>query len=173
VSYARSSAGEPATQRAEHQPDLGRGRTSVVTLMTTPSASPITAPTAIAVAILMRASPWAVPGSNGRPPACKARAPAAVYYRLPLRSLNERRGAHSCCALLRFAASKPLPHERCRLHAKGRAACSVITRPTSATVPGRRMGNACAAAASALLSCLVPCGHLRGGGTPALWPKQS
>jgi hypothetical protein len=55
---------------------------------------------------------WAVPGSNGRPPACKARASAAVYRRLSLIPLGERWTAHSCCALLRFVASKPLPHDR-------------------------------------------------------------
>jgi hypothetical protein len=50
-----------------------------------------------------------VPGSNGRPPACKARAGAAVCCRLSLRPLDERGSAPTCCALLRFAASKPLP----------------------------------------------------------------
>ena len=55
----------------------------------------------------------AVPGSNGRPLACKARANAAVYRRLSLIPLGERWAAHSCCALLRFAASMALPCE-CR-----------------------------------------------------------
>ena len=32
---------------------------------------------------------WAVPGSNGRPPACKARAAAAVHCRLSLETLGE------------------------------------------------------------------------------------
>ena len=54
---------------------------------------------------------WAVPGSNGRPPACKARAAAAVYCGLSLRPLGERWSAPGCCALLRFAASKALPRE--------------------------------------------------------------
>jgi transcriptional regulator with XRE-family HTH domain len=49
-------------------------------------------------------------GSNGRPPACKARADAAVYCRLSLRPLRER-SLHSRCGLLRFAASKPLPRQ--------------------------------------------------------------
>src|SRR5215212_9390491 len=54
---------------------------------------------------------WAVPGSNGRPPACKARAAAAVYCRLSLRPLRERSTADICCALLRFVASTVLPHD--------------------------------------------------------------
>jgi hypothetical protein len=60
-----------------------------------------------------------VPGSNGRPPACKARAAAAVYRRLSLRPLGERWIAHICCALLRSAASKPLPHELFRWEPAG------------------------------------------------------
>jgi hypothetical protein len=55
---------------------------------------------------------WAVPGSNGRPPACKARAVAAVCCRLSLRWLGEPRPAPGCCPLLRFAASKALPRDR-------------------------------------------------------------
>src|SRR5215207_4130489 len=42
---------------------------------------------------------------------CKARAPAAVYCRLSLRTLGERCVARGCCPLLRFAASRALPHE--------------------------------------------------------------
>jgi len=52
---------------------------------------------------------WAVPGSNGRPPACKARAAAAVYCRPSLERLHKRSSAPGCCRLLRFAASRPLP----------------------------------------------------------------
>ena len=52
---------------------------------------------------------WAVPGSNGRPPACKARAAAAIYCGLSLIPLGEPRTAHICCALLRFVASTALP----------------------------------------------------------------
>src|SRR5829696_3045633 len=68
--------------------------------------------TLVAAASVLRvaAGGWAVPGSNGRPPACKARAAAAVCCRLWLRSLGERWRAHSCRVLLRFAASTALPH---------------------------------------------------------------
>ena len=47
-----------------------------------------------------------------RPPqhADKARACAAVYCRLSLRPLGERWTPDGCCALLRFAASRALPH---------------------------------------------------------------
>ena len=51
-----------------------------------------------------------MPGSNGRPPACKARADAAVCCRLSLKPFGERWAAPSYCALLRFAASRALPH---------------------------------------------------------------
>jgi hypothetical protein len=33
--------------------------------------------------------------------------------------------ASGCCGLLRFVASKPLPHERCRFHAKALAVCAL------------------------------------------------
>jgi hypothetical protein len=52
-----------------------------------------------------------VPGSDGRPPPRQARAPTAVYCRLPLRSLGIRGAPHSCCAFLRFVASRALPDE--------------------------------------------------------------
>ena len=52
---------------------------------------------------------WAVPGSNGRPPACKARAGAAVCRRLSLSPPCQRWIALGCCALLRFGASTALP----------------------------------------------------------------
>jgi hypothetical protein len=52
-----------------------------------------------------------VPGSNGRPPACKARAAAAVYCGLSLSPLGERGSAPGCCGLLQFAASTVLPHD--------------------------------------------------------------
>jgi hypothetical protein len=41
---------------------------------------------------------WAVPGSNGRPPACKARADAAVYCRLSLNPLRKRSRAADASA---------------------------------------------------------------------------
>src|SRR5829696_1822316 len=54
---------------------------------------------------------WAAPGSNGRPPACKARAAAAIYCRLSLRPPGERWLARGCCVLLRLAASEAPPDE--------------------------------------------------------------
>jgi hypothetical protein len=45
------------------------------------------------------------------PRTCKARARAAIYCRLSLIPLGERRIAPGCCGLLRFAASKGLPHD--------------------------------------------------------------
>ena len=69
----------------------------------------------------LAAGGWAVPGSNGRPPACKARAGAAICCRLSHSPPNERWSGPACCALLRFAASKPLPQDRCRFHAKAQA----------------------------------------------------
>ena len=52
---------------------------------------------------------WAVPGSNRRPPACKARAAAAICCPLRLESLCERQLAGKCCALLQPDASTSLP----------------------------------------------------------------
>ena len=67
---------------------------------------------------------WAVPGSNGRPPACKAQARAAICCRLALRPLVEPCRAVGCCALLRFVASTALPH-----------ACSCFARSRSSPSP--------------------------------------
>ena len=63
---------------------------------------------------------WAVPGSNGRPPACKARAGTAVCCRLSLSLRRERWAAHSCCVLMPFVASKELPHEHLGVRARCR-----------------------------------------------------
>jgi hypothetical protein len=76
---------------------------------------------------------WAVPGSNGRPPACKARACAAVCCRLSLSPLDERCRAHTCCALLRFTASRTLPHGLC---AAARARSNRCARSASSSCQG-------------------------------------
>jgi hypothetical protein len=88
---------------------------------------------------------WAVPGSNGRPPACKAGASAAVCCGLSLRTLGERWGAHICCALLRFAASRALPYQDPALAhvANGFAQVQDAYRPNRrrALVRPRRFGD--------------------------------
>jgi hypothetical protein len=50
-----------------------------------------------------------VPGSNGRTPACKPQAAAAVYCYLSLRPLGKHWAAPGRCGLLRCAASTRLP----------------------------------------------------------------
>jgi hypothetical protein len=52
--YARFRGAEPAGQRPEQQPNLRREGTSVDKLMTMPSASPVTAPTATEAPVLTR-----------------------------------------------------------------------------------------------------------------------
>ena len=59
-----------------------------------------------------------MPGSNGRPPACKARASTAVYCHLSLSLLSERCSAHGCFAVLRFVASTALRHGCSCFHAE-------------------------------------------------------
>jgi hypothetical protein len=56
LSYARSRRESQPPQRTEHQPNLGAMGTSVIEPMTMPSAGPVTAPTAIAGPMRMRAS---------------------------------------------------------------------------------------------------------------------
>ena len=75
-----------------------------------------------------------MPGSNGRPPACKARAAAAVYCCLSLRRLGKRSTADICCALLRFAASRVLPQNLLLSHGSD---SGQLRRPLYACRPKR------------------------------------
>ena len=86
---------------------------------------------------------WAVPGSNGRPPACKARAGSAAYRRLSRNPCGWRYPAVRRCALLRFVASTALPH-----------ACSCFAR--SRYSPSPSVSRAWARRGRTRPSCALP-----------------